>query len=275
MQPANQRSAFWTLPGRHVFKSARSLWETETGRTYAKVRGTRKKWGYVVYRTTYLNDEEWGRVKQIIVQKATDGAAGIPDLMNYMEWIFVDDKATLDGASRASLRQRFRSWAAETAPGAGYDDAEYPGGHSRLVFFLEVDEESLRSIIDGTFTDDVGLTVGGHINVVDSQWEPDTKEFNHEEDRLADLEWQKLMKPIDGCREVDVGWKKMEADLLTPEFQDELDWLMEGTNWHRMYTRPPRVDGQPEGFGIFSEAPRIDRIITVSCPPGVSLTVRF
>lgn len=154
------------------------------------------KWGFVVYRTTYNDDEEWNRVKQIIIDQATKRLR-IPDLANYMDWSFIDDKAALNGASRAFLRQQFRSWAAQQQGDGGPPRFS---GSSRYVFFLEVDEESLRSMIDKT-----GGRRHGHINLVDSLWEPDMSRPESEADRLQELEDEAEREPIDGCREEVVG----------------------------------------------------------------------
>jgi len=66
------------------------------------------KWGWVIYRCTYDDDEGWTRFKQFIIQqsRANITESDTPELADSLEWTFVEDRATLDGASKDQLRSR-------------------------------------------------------------------------------------------------------------------------------------------------------------------------
>jgi hypothetical protein len=60
------------------------------------------KWGWVIYRCTYNDDEGWTRFKQFIIQQSHTHIAecDTPELADSLEWTFVEDRATLDGVSK-------------------------------------------------------------------------------------------------------------------------------------------------------------------------------
>ena len=73
------------------------------------------KWGYVIYRCTYKNDQDWDRFKQLVHTRFQEYIAksDTPQIAESLEFTFVEDRATLDGASRGQLRKRFNEWAAQ------------------------------------------------------------------------------------------------------------------------------------------------------------------
>jgi hypothetical protein len=73
---------------------------------------------------------------------------------NALDWTFVSDPTTLNGASREQLRHRFRDWR-KTAmqaenqrrdPATPIRSIDIP---QRYTYFIQVDEESLNSAIKG------------------------------------------------------------------------------------------------------------------------------
>ena len=56
------------------------------------------KWGWVIYRTTYDDDEGWTCFKQLITQQSLTNIAEskAPEIADSLEWMFVEDRATLD-----------------------------------------------------------------------------------------------------------------------------------------------------------------------------------
>ncbi|KAM0332495.1 hypothetical protein ACHAQA_002777 [Verticillium albo-atrum] len=210
--------------------------ESEAYMRYEDLRETNECWGYAVYRTTYLDDDQWERAKGIIIKQATMLLPS-PDMINHMDWIFVDDRSALDGASRASLRQRFRAWASKTARERGSDLRQrLEESDSRYYFFLEVDEPSLRSMIG-----QAGGGGSGHINLVDSQWEPNMREYDSDEERSQNLESEAERESIDGSGEEVVGWMKVSVINLSVDFQIIVDRFLEGHLYQKLYTRPPAV----------------------------------
>lgn len=74
------------------------------------------KWGFVIYRCTYKNDQDWHHFKQLVHDRTKKAMAesDAPEIADSLEWTFVEDRDTLDGASRSRLRRHFNAWA-ETA----------------------------------------------------------------------------------------------------------------------------------------------------------------
>jgi hypothetical protein len=65
--------------------------------------------------TTYDDDEGWTRFKQFIIQRSRADIAesDAPEIAGSLEWTFVEDRTTLDGASKDHLRSSFKQWASE------------------------------------------------------------------------------------------------------------------------------------------------------------------
>ncbi|KAL2756602.1 hypothetical protein ACRALDRAFT_1062330 [Sodiomyces alcalophilus JCM 7366] len=216
------------------------------------------KWGFVVYRTTYGDDDGWNRVKETIQASSMRGLKA-PDLASSLDWVFMDDKDTLDGISRPELRRLFREWAheafkreghrhrrmqipetvqdsPEAEPRTVYRTVPMLGANSRYIFFIEVDAESLRSIVyDRDPSDPWDL---GHVNFINSEWEPQGPPES-EEERLAMLDDEPL-PPIDGCTDEDVGWMKLKTSSLGISFHLAATYYVEDT-WHYDYKRPPAI----------------------------------
>ncbi|KAJ6783980.1 hypothetical protein PWT90_07643 [Aphanocladium album] len=122
-------------------------------------RSSRAKWGWITYRCTYGDDAAWERFKTLVTRdlRGQLDEADVPRAVrDAAGWIFVEDQAALDGASRDTLRQRFQSWAAEAEvaerlPGPAAvlrrgDGGQPPAGRYR--YFIQVDEECLRSVVE-------------------------------------------------------------------------------------------------------------------------------
>ncbi|KAK7991186.1 hypothetical protein PG990_015466 [Apiospora arundinis] len=79
------------------------------------------KWCWVVYRTSYKPelDVSWETLKQTILAQSRGDVAEseVPDFVNQMDCIFVEDAATLEGASREDLRLQFQTFARDEMAG--------------------------------------------------------------------------------------------------------------------------------------------------------------
>ncbi|KAK4149456.1 hypothetical protein C8A00DRAFT_18863 [Chaetomidium leptoderma] len=114
------------------------------------------KWGWVIYRTTYKDDAGWDRFKSYVKKWSDDDFSkpGVPRGLSAGGWTFVSDPA-LDGASREQLRHHFREWR-KTAWHTENPRRKlaFPTSMSdlspRYIMFIQVDEESLNSVLDGT-----------------------------------------------------------------------------------------------------------------------------
>jgi hypothetical protein len=184
------------------------------------------KWGWVIYRTTYGDDEAWSQFQRIINERSRKRMAEpdvLPEVANSLEWTFVSDPTTLDGASRDQLRHRFRAWAAEAErteqPRATDHPKNWNGLRSqRYTYFVQVDEEALRSVVDADPSDawDVGW-----VNLVRAEEEPDLGRDVKED-----------VKEVD-----DEGWMMISAQMVGPDFYDAIGQMPD--NWYAFYSPPP------------------------------------
>lgn len=80
-------------------------------------RSKHDKWGWVIYRTTYSNDPAWTKFKHMITQQSAHYLrdSDSPEIFDSLEWTFMDDGATFNGASPEFLRTHFRNWAERAA----------------------------------------------------------------------------------------------------------------------------------------------------------------
>lgn len=186
------------------------------------------KWGWVIYRTAYGDDAAWEQFKQFVVDNSTKYIAEskFPGIARNLEWTFVSDQETLDGASTAQLRARFRSWAADAIrtenPRATEDSLSAEGRIQRYSYFMAVNEETLRCAADVKHPRDWQLV---WVKFVKADWESDPDE----DDGSHDL--------IDGTTEEDVGWMLVMSDTIGAWFYDGMG--DNGMGWYIYYSRPP------------------------------------
>ncbi|KAJ5479939.1 hypothetical protein N7530_005448 [Penicillium desertorum] len=136
----------------HHLPSERNGFHRESYYTSSKII---EKWGWVFYRTTYKDDEAW----DIFKQKVNISVRSIVNLdpqselneaiFDKLEFVFIEDKAKFDGASKEELRAHFQEWVGNSF------SAENPRADQRLLydeepvsryrFFFKIDEDALRS----------------------------------------------------------------------------------------------------------------------------------
>ncbi|KXG45970.1 uncharacterized protein PGRI_048260 [Penicillium griseofulvum] len=79
-----------------------------------------EKWGWVFYRTTYEDDEAWDMFKRTINLSvrsiiSLDPRPELNEAMfDQLEFVFIEDKAKFDGASKEELRAHFQQWVANS-----------------------------------------------------------------------------------------------------------------------------------------------------------------
>ena len=153
-----------------------------------------------------------------------------PDVTNSLEWTFVSDRASLDGASRDQLRVHFRAWAAEA------EKAEQPRAvvagrwdkSQRYSFFIEVDEEALRAVADADLDDPLDE---GWVNIVrcgEMDLGPEARERERERENIP-------VEDVEG--DGDEGWMTIASHMVGPDFYDAIGDLPQ--NWYAFYTPPP------------------------------------
>lgn len=92
----------------------------------------------------------------------------------------------------------------------------------RYTYFIQVDEEALRSEVDADLQVHMG---SGHVNFVKAKWKPDP------EDDGGGYE------PVEGHTGEDVGWFKIAPDMLGAYLWDALN----DETWHVYYKRSPGI----------------------------------
>lgn len=196
-------------------------------------QGDDEKWGWVVYRTSYKPelDPAWETLKELIRQQSREDVARseAPDLIEKMDWVFVEDAATLEGASRQDLRRRFQAFARpEMARFSLKEEDVHTGVGSRYLYFLQADEDALLSLLRHPVP--IGRE-GGHVNLVKG-WElvvaPPFR--TPEYDACADDD-----DPYDAWNQ---DWMKMMVGVVAPEVYAELNNL---ESWYLYYMEPPGV----------------------------------
>lgn len=206
------------------------------------------KWGWIFYRTTYSKHSEtaWPIFTAIFNQytqnligstsKASD-SENVSILRASVEHSFVSNRATLENATRAQLRDLHKAWAPRAATEESALAKEDPRwlrlvNIARYCTFIQVDEASLRSVIEETPFPaplrDIG-ECNGHVNLVDARWKPDP-----DHDQLSEPEDR--YEEIDGVTKENVGWMKLHASLVSYYF-----YLEVGTEWYDYYKRPPEL----------------------------------
>jgi hypothetical protein len=192
------------------------------------------KWGWVIYRCTYADDEAWARFRARIENESREQIAqsDAPEIANRLEWTWVTDSLSLDGISTAALRERFRTWTANEVARQQLEDHD-PATISRFSYFIKVDEEVMRNLT-GFLAPKAGWSGNDFVKFVDANWEPAPPE------EQKDDEWEpETWEPIEECTEKDVGWMCISPTMLNASFYETLNG--DDMAWHLFYERPPSI----------------------------------
>ncbi|KAI3328438.1 hypothetical protein F4824DRAFT_493150 [Ustulina deusta] len=173
------------------------------------------KWGWVVYRTCYKPefDTAWEIVKSATEKRARQRIAqsDAPDIADKMDWVFVEDRASLEGVSREELKRRFRDWARAENPDWNIDEEKCSRG-SRYMFFIQVDEPALLSVATGSDAYPAGEGIAGHPYV-------------------------KIAAAAEGSSDGE-DWMKIQIGTLNLDLYVELD---NDEVWYTLYTPPDGI----------------------------------
>ncbi|KAK6432421.1 hypothetical protein LTR95_011405, partial [Oleoguttula sp. CCFEE 5521] len=186
------------------------------------------KWGWVIYRCSYKDDEAWERFKQIITQRtrAQILKSDAPEAFNSLEWTFVSDRPTLEGIPMNRLRSLFKTWAATAV------HAEQPRATDHVLqlsgprynYFVQ-------SVISPTEQDPLR---GGLVKFVDARWRPLAEAFPGQ---IEEPDPEDVLEAIDGCTEENVGWMLISLGMIGAEFYESSYSFMDA--WYAYYVRPP------------------------------------
>ncbi|KAK3906783.1 hypothetical protein C8A05DRAFT_29329 [Staphylotrichum tortipilum] len=230
--------------------------------------GNESKWGWVVYRTAYANPpsadpftpgitsyQTWAllqahvtaRARSALAREEEDDPAAARHLRNAMDWVFVEDRAALEGASREELRGRFRArreGAMREEIGEAPAEVGGDGGVPWKIpsawyqFFLVVDEEAMASIAEG----EGGPLDGNWVNLVrcDEEME-EAEEWERERSLGRGLMEKGWAEDGEGGEEgKEDEWRmRLAVHLVTHEFYYKIGGILE--NWYVYYQEPPEV----------------------------------
>lgn len=199
------------------------------------------KWGWVIYRTAYNDDEGWARFKDLIIQQSRADIADsdAPEIAESLDWAFVEDRATLDGISKDQLRVRFKQWASEAlrTEQPRVEDHRFGSfGIPRYTYFIDVDEDALKSVaFEAPQPPETDLWGVGYVNFVDAEWKP----LSELTEDVGGAREEDVHEAIEGCTEENVGWMKIASHMIGAGFYQVMMGYPDV--WYEMYQRPPGV----------------------------------
>ncbi|TDZ18889.1 hypothetical protein Cob_v008346 [Colletotrichum orbiculare MAFF 240422] len=210
-------------------------------------------WGFVIYRCTYDDDELWDRylaqLKSLCHDElVNDKRAEL--LEPHLDWVVVEDPATLDNASRFQVRKHFNQWVAEqNVPlhaAKNYINC-FPIQLPRFRYCLYVDKQCLETVIqfqeanDGTkmFISTLPPLV---FAVVDRIWTPNGTEDPFDVFEAVEKEKADAKKHGDGEQDDE---EEEDDDDEDEEEEEEYEYVDEEEEYDRGY---PLVDGSDRRY---------------------------
>lgn len=211
------------------------------------------KWGFIIYRCTYDNDELWNRyltqLKAFCHNRLVEkGRAEL--LEQYLEWTIVEDRATLENASRSEVRKHFNRWVSKQNipmfPAKGYLQIR-PIQLPRFRYCAYVDKQCLDTVIQYQEANNgkalfLSLLPPMVLGVIDRTWTPNGNE--NEFDVIKSLkEHEQVGKAhVDGNGDEDSGNDDTEGDEEENEGDDGDE---EEDQFERGY---PLIDGSDRKY---------------------------
>lgn len=202
-----------------------------------------RKWGFVIYRCTYASDSDWNTSMARIygaVKECLEFYNGL-DLLESFAPTVIQDRAAFEGATTAAVREHFvNTWVPSAFPEENpwLDiDILRNAEAGRYRFFIMVDEESLRSVLE---VEKDSIRHAGFVRLVQADWgskRPNVVDDEEEEEFPPVPGWDEC-EPLEGCILRDVGWMNVRYDDV--EAMGYLDIKMDW-DWDDHYCRPPEI----------------------------------
>lgn len=200
------------------------------------------RWGFVVYRCAYGDDDLWERYLAQLKESVREELSRHPRgklLEKYLDWVVVENPQKLDGAPKAEVRRRFRRWVAGQV--LQHDLGPLSVRNiARLNYCLYVDQKCLdtlerfqRSGEDPSMQGPAKLYRRPPmvVVVVERRWKPNQRGVS-EEDRGY--------PPIEGCDERYVGWVYTRALNIASRY-DDFSHESSLPDDPECYARPPKI----------------------------------
>jgi hypothetical protein len=193
-----------------------------------------KKWGWVVYRTTYGDNEKWARFEERFqeqIRRETvilDRPADEPIHIKYLDFPVRSDEAKYNNATTAQLRTDFKEWLDGDGPlkeqEMTLNEKGKVEGAMPYSYFIRVDTEAMESVLK----DDTGR---GCVDLVQVDWPEDDEE-------AEEVACEDGHPPLEGMTTFKVGFVRVPVISLYPDCWGDLEtmaWKVFGV------ARPPRV----------------------------------
>ncbi|KAL3454343.1 hypothetical protein BJX65DRAFT_260367 [Aspergillus insuetus] len=235
---AKSNTRYWGLPP--PFSPHDLDPDTPYSRVAARMnRSGHLKWGFAIYRTTYEDDKLWGDFMTSLYYHAEESLeeCGRRERLDpFFKCPVIQDKPTLNRASRGTVRSHFHAWIrdvsdARDGPGA---EAALKIGAPQYAYCLIVDEVSLARYEaargDPLKCGKVPVTLlPAHwdLEEYDGRWVPDVDD---------DEEGEYQFPEIEGTTNPFADWMLLEQECIAWVY-DQL--IVE--DWYDIYVRPPRV----------------------------------
>ncbi|KAF9879531.1 hypothetical protein CkaCkLH20_03074 [Colletotrichum karsti] len=219
----------------------------------AMIRTGYHKWGFVIYRCAYGDDDLWNRYMAQLkenIHSELVRAERAEILEKYLQWDVIEDRDSLDNASKADVRRHFAGWVSEHIANQPCESVKTPLIAERIARFrycLYVDQKCLDTLEQ--FQNSEGDFVGQIaqysrppmvIVLVDSQWTPSRKGVPKKD---------RGFPPIEGTDKRNVGWLYTRALDLT-SFYDELSQNYGVVDFDDFYARPPIISPGFSGLSM-------------------------
>ncbi|KAL8365068.1 hypothetical protein RB595_004062 [Gaeumannomyces hyphopodioides] len=177
-----------------------------------------------------------------------------------LEWTVVEDREAIDGASKETVRERFRAWVAARSIERGGEGVRNPDVAEELPRFrycVYVDRACLERVRVSRYTVQSNYLLNGQVVVInaapkDPAIPPDSDEEDSDEDDDDDV-----YEEVEGSTAKDVGWTYVSADTFVWSYEDLHLKSSEWETWETIYKRP-----SPDGPAVQSGEHLLDVDLT-------------
>ncbi|WPB02564.1 uncharacterized protein RHO25_007200 [Cercospora beticola] len=225
------------------------------------------KWGFVIYRGTYGDEEQWETAIRWLYKRTLNTLQSISRSQDELDQVWkqldltvIEDRNLLESAPLHTVRELHRKWVLESPePVRGGPLPEHwmqkveagggdsltrsdrytsgPPGFPRYGYFVYIDDDALESII--AFRGQKNAEKEAYVRVVQTYYLDEPRPLHYEgpdaEEEMAVLE--SAEEPVEGIRRYEVGWMKYRALYL----MDLYTRLHDTCSWDIEYKRPPEL----------------------------------
>lgn len=191
-----------------------------------------RNWGWIVYRTTYGDDEKWARCNeafQAFVLEPTLTIQGGTKHVQYLDFPVREDPVAFNNASAAELRAHFKTWRSseEALEEQQVDRSQRQElwDSMRYRHFIRIDAESMQSILDEASNVPMAR---GWVDLIRVDW-PESESDNGEEPSHGLTE---KFQPLEDMTTLGEGFQRVYVDELYP------------VCWVHLDAAPDRINGR-------------------------------